>query len=404
MRSFTIGKARTWLMDGQNIMRWLEPILGLLLNTLILVDMFVTILYARMGTSLISYRLANRVWKFFCWISKPFGKKRGAILSFCGPVVLVVFVFIWMLGLTLGTALVIHPHLRTGIRATSGPTPTDFATALYAAGSSLSVVGSSNFAPQTSLFRLFTLMNSIIGSVLASLVVTYLLQVYNTLHARNALGLKVYLLSAETSDAAEILAGLGPQGMFDAGYTNLADLAAEVVNVKESHHFYSVLFYFRFSESFYSVSHFTLVCFDLVTLMKSALDDEQYAWLKEAVSVEQIWRASMMLVMSLADNFLPGGIPDAPDAPDDNTRQRWHQRYLVGLKRLQQAGIETIADEKSGFETYVSLRNRWDYLIRALAPLLAYEMDEIDPVGAHPNSALGRTDFRMRQHSIDDHP
>jgi hypothetical protein len=44
---------------------------------------------------------------------------------------------------------------------------------------------------------------------------------------------------------------------------------------KETHHFYPVLFYFRFREPYYSVSRFALVSPDTVTLIKSALDDKQ---------------------------------------------------------------------------------------------------------------------------------
>ena len=38
--------------------------------------------------------------------------------------------------------------------ASDGATPTDFITALYAAGGSIAVVGASDFAPKTGAFRL----------------------------------------------------------------------------------------------------------------------------------------------------------------------------------------------------------------------------------------------------------
>jgi hypothetical protein len=47
------------------------------------------------------------------------------------------------------------------------------------------------------------------------------------------------------------------------------------------------------------------------------------------------------------------------------------------LRRLRQAEIETIADEQSGAETYVSLRSHWNHYITSLVPTLAYKMDEI---------------------------
>ncbi|HZA93216.1 MAG TPA: hypothetical protein VE420_11370, partial [Gemmatimonadales bacterium] len=64
----------------------LEQGLGILLILMILLDIFLTVLYARIGTSLIGSRIARLVWASFVTASKVFGSRRGAILSFCGPV------------------------------------------------------------------------------------------------------------------------------------------------------------------------------------------------------------------------------------------------------------------------------------------------------------------------------
>ena len=273
-------------------------------------------------------------------------------------------------------------------------------TALLAGGSSTSIVGAGDFTPQTNSFRMFYLFTSLVGTSIISLTLTYLLQVYTALQRRNALGLKLHLFAAETGDDAELLAGLGPQGKFDGGYNNLSEMAAEMSNVKESHHFYTVLSFFRFRNSYYSVSQSTLLALDTVTLIKSALDDIKYAWLKESAAVTQLWRASMLLLTTLSDTFFPRGAPDSQDTPDEEMRKRWCKRYFAGLRRLKQAGIETIADEKAGAETYVSLRAEWDHRITMLAPTLAYCMEEIDPAGSRPESADERTKFRTRLSSV----
>lgn len=102
-----------------------------------------------------------------------------------------------------------------------------------------------------------------------------------------------------------------------------------------------------------------------MTLIKSALDDRKYEWLKESAAVAQLWRASMLLLINLTENFLPGETGEKQ--PDEPTRERWHRRYQAALQRFRQAGIETIADETAGFEIYVSLRAAWDDLIASLA-------------------------------------
>jgi muconolactone delta-isomerase len=157
--------------------------------------------------------------------------------------------------------------------------------------------------------------------------------------------------------------------------------------MQEAHHFYPVLFYFRFRDPYYSVSRSTLVSLDVVTLIKSALADQPYAWLKQSVSVAQLWEASLMLVTTLLDTFRSGGVPAADTPPDAETLGRWRRRYAAALRRLQQAGIQTVADERAGAEVYASLRVHWDHYVAALAPFMAYRMDEIDPAGCHPDSA-----------------
>ena len=81
------------------------------------------------------------------------------------------------------------------------------------------------------LLAVFVLLAASVA--LVPLIITYLLEVYGSLRARNSRGLKVHLHSAETGDAAELIAALGPRGRFDAGYIILAEWAAETVEVKE---------------------------------------------------------------------------------------------------------------------------------------------------------------------------
>jgi hypothetical protein len=373
-------------MGEHSALQWLEQALGGLLFLLILVDIFLIVLYARIGSGIISNRLAHLIWRLFRLLSKPFGRRRGIILSFCGPIILIFLVIFWALTLTCAAALIIHPNLGSTVKSGSGETPTDFITALEAVGGSMSIVGTSDFSPQSSGFRLLYLFNSLIGMSVVSLTLTYLMQVYNALQRRNALGLKTYLLTAETGDAAELIAGLGTDGKFSNGYSDLGNWADEMSRVKESHHFYPVLFYFRFKESFYSTSQMTLAAFDTVSLIKSALDDEEYSWLKNSTALSQLRRGAMMLVTTLADTFLPSGMPDDENAPDEATLERWRKRYFEALQRLREANIKTVADEQSGVETYISMRREWEHYITALAPTMAYRMDEIDPAGHHPES------------------
>lgn len=220
-----------------------------------------------------------------------------------------------------------------------------------------------------------------------SLTLTYLMQIYSALQRRNALGLRTYLLSAQREDAAELIARLGPQGNFQGGYSNLSELSSTVAEMKETHHFYPVLFYFRFPMTYYSMSSIGAVTLDAVSLILSALDEREYGWLQESGAVTELWAASRLAITSLAATFLSGHIDDK-EPPSPEARERWGRRYRIALRRLQQAGIKTVADEQAGVRRYVALRAEWDGVVGQLASALTYTREEIDPAGTDPERMI----------------
>jgi hypothetical protein len=369
-------------------MRALEQVFGAFL--------MLAVLYARAGSGILSHKLARLTWRLFRIL--PAGRHRPVVLSFCGPAILVLLVLTWSVLLAFGAGLIIHPELSTGVRASSGETPTDLMTAVYVGGSSLSIVGASDFAPHTAAMKLMFLLNSVIGTSVISLTLTYLMQIYAALRERNALGLKMHASSGETGDAAELLAGLFPDGELSGGYNNLSEWAGEMAKAKEGHHFYPVLFYFRFREPYYSVSGTTLLALDTVSLIKSALADDKAGWVKKSAAVQQLWSVSIMLVSTLDETFLEQA-PEAGSEAIEHKAATWRARYFAALQRLRQAGLPLTTDEETGVELYVKLRGRWEPPIATLAPAMAYSMDEIDPATSRPQDAERRPPFQERLRS-----
>ena len=285
---------------------------------------------------------------------------------------------VWGAGLALGSALVLHPHMGTGIKGSSGPTSTDFISALFAGGSSISIVGAGNFEPKSRALMMFYLFNSLMGMSVISLTLTYLMQIYSALRSRNSNTLALDIGTGQTGDAAEFVAGIGPQGRFDAGYTTLTNLAESIIGLKEMHHFYPVLFYFRFDGAYYSVSRFANVALDSVAIIKTALDARQYRWLIESGAVSDIWKSSLLLITTLEETFIPGDLPERA-SPDAQTRSQWRNRFFNAAARLQAAGIALTADLDSACDRYISLRSEWSPHIRNLGPSMLYSLQETDP-------------------------
>jgi hypothetical protein len=351
--------------------RWLEPIAGTALMLLVLADVFLTVLYARAGTGLISDRLARGIWL----VLRKVSSRRGSrLLPFCGPMIVVSLLLTWSILLAVGAALIVQPQLGTSITNSNQETPTDFVTALYVAGSSLSIVGGSNFGPQSSGAKLLFLLNSVIGTSVISLTITYLMQIYGALRSRNSLCLKIHALSAETGDAAVLLAHLFANNQLNAGYNSLSELAAEVTETKEAHHFYPVLFYFRFPEPFYAVSRSWLIALDAVSLIRSALPEEA-DWLKQSGAVVQLWSSGIMLLSTLNNVF----VRNEPSAEASDAGQHlWRVRFDNACRRLQDADISLAEDLAYSREAYMEYRKNWDPLVRLLGNAMAYDPGELD--------------------------
>jgi hypothetical protein len=345
----------------------LEQIGGAALMALFLADIFLTILYARAGNGLLAPRWNRLVWTIVNAVARTADRHRATVLSFAGPLIVVSLIAFWALGLTIGAALIIRPELGTAIRPSSGDTPTDLVTALLVAGNSLSIVGGGDYAPHTTGTRLLFLLNSLIGASVLSLVLSYLVQVYSALHERSALALTVDLMTGETGDAAQMLARLGPGGDFrDA--TSALDNLVRLAMTKEAHHFYPLLFYFRFREPRYAVSRICFVLLDLTALIETGLDRHKYQFLVGSAPVDSLRRSALLLLETLDRHFPTRTVPGPMQC------QHFEENYAAATRTLAHVGIEALP----GSAGYADDRSRWDPLLRRVGPALGYAIGEIE--------------------------
>jgi hypothetical protein len=359
----------------------LEQIAGAALVTLVLLDVFVTVLYARVHSGYLSQHFARLVWHVFDGVSSLFKRYRPMILAFSGPVIVVSVLAMWALLLIVGSGMIYHPELGRAVQASHGATPAGFIAAMYAAGY-VTVGAAGDITPRTPVFRLLFVAEWAVGMSLLSMTISYLMQIYTALLRRNELGLKLHLLTGSSGDAAELVARIAPCGRFEIAYNHLLEAAAEMTSVKEGHQFYPVLFYFRFREPYYSVSRTALVALDSVTLMRAAFRNDEAGWIKNSGALCQFSDAATLMVKILEDTFLHGAPGPMPDV-GPQTSERWRARYEAAAEKFRGAGIHTV-DDQAGGDCYVELRSKWDPLITTLAPNMAYTMEEIDPVGSNP--------------------
>jgi len=182
------------------------------------------------------------------------------------------------------------------------------------------------------------------------------------------------------------VAGLFPDGRFEVGYSLITEMAAELSRVKEAHHLYPVLFYFRFPQPFYELSRFTLVLLDAVALIRTALEDEPAGWLKRSAGLEHLERGGFVLIDTLHHVYLRDDAV-GPEAPTPEQSQAWRARFIRGVGVLRAAGLPVRRDVARCADRYVQLRNRWNEPLLRLGWAIGHLPEEIDAALHAPDPA-----------------
>jgi hypothetical protein len=84
-------------------MEWILYATGSIMVLVAGVDVFLTVLYARSGTGLLSPRTNRLIWYLFRQSARRCGRRKHTILSFCGPITLVILLALWILMISLDT-------------------------------------------------------------------------------------------------------------------------------------------------------------------------------------------------------------------------------------------------------------------------------------------------------------
>lgn len=348
-------------------------ILGTALVLVTLADIFLTVLYARSGTGLFTPALQRGIWRLFRSAPVRGRAERDRLLAYAGPAIMVTTAGAWFVILLAGFALIVWPELGGSVRAADGPTPRDFATAVYYSGFGLTTLGTGDIVPHTAGFRILLVAQAFLGFSILTLTLTYFMSVYSAIVRRNALADALHYLSGGSGDAADIIAGLGACGRFDDARGILGDIALRTCDLLESHHSYPVIHYFRGGAPNYAVPRLLLVLLDTSALLRSALHRD-LDWLRESGAVTMLDGAAMALLDEWSRrSFIQSAGTDRESESDPGLR------FGSAMRRLAAAGVPTADDSQGGVTRYAQLRGRWSDRIQALAGAMDHQWREIAP-------------------------
>lgn len=234
--------------EKRNMVNIVAVVAGILLIVLVLWETFETIVLPRRVTRQFRitrtfYRSTWLIWRGLAGLRKQ-KKKRDALLSYYGPLSLLVLLAFWAVTMVFGFALV---HYGDTERLSGAVFPNRFGNALYLSGTTLFTLGLGDVTPASPLGRVVTVIEAGVGFGFLALVMGYLPVLYQSFSRREV---TISLLDARAGSpptAFELLRrNTGPAGSdFDALTEVLAHWETWAAELMESHLSYPVLAYFR---------------------------------------------------------------------------------------------------------------------------------------------------------------
>lgn len=319
----------------------LAVVVGALLVVIVLWEVFETIVLPRRVTR--QFRLTRFFYRS-TWI--PYAalagrrrtrKKRDAMLSFYGPLSLLLLLAFWAVTLLVGFALI---QYGDGSCFSGTLFPNRFGNALYLSGTTLFTLGLGDITPISSVARFVTVLEAGIGFGFLALVIGYLPVLYQSFSRREV---TISLLDARAGSPAtafELLrrhANICVNGL-DALTDVLHDWERWAAELMESHLSYPVLAYFRSQHDNQSWIGSLTAILDVCALAM--------------VGLEGMCRYQAQMTFAIARHALVDLSQVFNAQPDsEGSSNRLPQQDLMEIRRqLQASGLSLTAGEASDAE------------------------------------------------------
>ena len=219
---------------------------GVAVFLIVLWDAFESIILPRRVTR--RFRL-TRVFYRFTWTSwrritqlTPSRKRRETLLSFYGPLSLLVLVGVWAIGLVFGFGMMQY-GAGSAVNMTGGEP--GFATDIYLSGTTFFTLGLGDVVPKTGLARVLVVTEAGFGFGFLAAVIGYLPFIYGSFSKREV---NISLLDARAGTpptAGELLRRHAYPGGGEALRQLFRDWELWAAELMESHLSYPVLAFFR---------------------------------------------------------------------------------------------------------------------------------------------------------------
>ena len=343
-------------------MKIFAVISGVLLILMVLWETFETIVLPRRVTR--QFRLTRlfyrSTWRTWTALAALHGnkKKHDSLLSYYGPLSLLLLLAFWAVALVFGFGLIhygVHDKL-TGMLFDSA-----FGNALYLSGTTLFTLGLGDVQPASALGRFITVLEAGIGFGFLALVIGYLPVLYQAFSRREV---TISLLDARAGTpptAAEMLRRQsGPNGM-EALTELLQEWELWSADLMESHLSYPALAYFRSQHDNQSWIASLTAILDVCSLAMVGLEGMcQY-------QARMTFAIARHALVDLSQVF------GAPPAKDEKINRLPPEALDELRKRLRAEGF-VLADDDKALEELRRLRSLYEPYALSLATYLRLDL------------------------------
>lgn len=215
------------------------------------------------------YKFTWSNWRFVTGLI-PSRKRREALLSFYGPLSLLVLVGVWAVGLVLAFGLM---QYGAGSAVNMNGGQPGFATDIYLSGTTFFTLGLGDVVPQTGLARVLVVTEAGFGFGFLAAVIGYLPFIYGSFSKREV---NISLLDARAGTpptAGELLRRHAYPGGSEALRLLFKDWEFWAAELMESHLSYPVLAFFRSQHDNQSWIAALTAILDSCALVKVAVPD-----------------------------------------------------------------------------------------------------------------------------------
>lgn len=301
-------------------MNLLYFVLGAIFLLLVIVDLLWTTVWVEQGAGPLTSRLMSWTWKAI----RKADSGNPLLLTFSGPLILILSLSIWISFLWAGWTLV-FASADGALVDTVSNRQISWPELLYFTGYTIFTLGNGDFIPSGPLWQVATVLATASGMLFVTLSVTYVLSVLGAVTQKRSFARGVHGLGTKSTT---ILKTSWEGNTFQGLDVPLNTLATELNALTSNHKAYPILHYFYSEQREQAPTSGITILDEALTLLRFGVSEQN--------------RPNEML-LSQTRSSVEGYLDTVGSAYIEPAN---HSPPLPNVEELRDAGIPTVSDEE----------------------------------------------------------